>query len=37
MASVAENRAVHVLRRLGGVALGQLSRLGYSARFFVAP
>jgi len=36
MASVAENRAVHVLRRLGGVALGQLSRLGYSARFFVA-
>ena len=36
MASVAENRAVQVLRRLGGVALGQLSRLGYSARFFVA-
>jgi phospholipid/cholesterol/gamma-HCH transport system permease protein len=36
MASVAENRALHLLRRLGGVALGQLSRLGYSARFFVA-
>ncbi|MEO8674132.1 MAG: lipid asymmetry maintenance ABC transporter permease subunit MlaE [Casimicrobiaceae bacterium] len=36
MASVAENRALHVLRRLGGLALGQLSRLGYSARFFVA-
>ena len=36
MASVAENRAVQVLRRLGGLALGQLSRLGYSARFFVA-
>ena len=36
MASAAENWAVHGLRRLGGVALGQLSRLGYSARFFVA-
>ena len=36
MASVAENGPVHALRRLGAFALGHLSRLGYSARFFVA-
>ena len=36
MASVAEDGPVHALRRLGAFALGHLSRLGYSARFFVA-
>ena len=36
MASVAENGPVQALRRLGAFALGHLSRLGYSARFFVA-
>ena len=30
------NGVAHALQRLGGFATGQLSRLGYAARFFVA-